>query len=1563
MYHSTADITSGIDLTTLTETEVTSGTTAALSSLTGGTPYYLIVIANNGYGDSTRPTAISAVPWEADRAPGEPTSVTISSPTETGIDLSWIPPTDTGIEGGSGAQGTIIGYEVYYSKTAGFAIGAATASTSTNTTSISLSSLDSGTRYYFKVTAANAAGSGNPSAEIGGYTTSRPGAPTNVAADPGTTADNEVTLTWDAPGDTGIADSGGTPGTITYKVYYATSAINDLTAATEWPQSSTGTSKTITGLNPGTRYYFKVTAVSAIGEGTASTEADTYTNSLPGVPSNIQAAQGVESLTVSWTAPSAGYLGGTPGTLSYKVYHSTADITPDTDLTALAEPVESSGTTATLSSLTGGTTYYLIVIANNGYGDGSRPTAISAVPWETDRAPGAPPSVTIDSSTETGIVLSWTAPGDTGIEGGSGAKGRIMGYEVYYSKTAGFAIDDQGVKSQTLGNTTSISLSSLDSGTRYYFKVTAANDSGSGAASAEADGYTTSRPDAPTNVAADPGTTADNEVTLTWDAPVDKGIKDSAGTAGPLSYRVYYAASPITDLNGGGVTGVDAQGTSQKIASGLTAGTRYYFKVTAVNDIGEGTASTEADTYTNSLPGVPSNIEAKSTGVGKITVTWNEPSLGYYKGSEASLSYKVYYKIDNLAEADLPSLTPATVDAGSERKQVLTGLPAGSTYYVTVIAVNDFGDSAMPTSVEANRTPGAPTSVNITSSTETGIELSWIPPTDVGTIGGDGTQGTIKGYEVYYSKTAGFTIGAGVTSTSTNANSISFSSLDSGTQYYFKVTAANETGSGAASAEADGYTTSRPDAPTGVNALPVADTNATEIEVTWTAPVVTGIAAADGTPGTLSKYRMYYSTSPITDVNGAGVTGVDVQGTSKKITSGLTSGTQYYFKVTAFNGIGEGTASEVYTYTDAPPEKPKNVEASHTDIWGAAAKVNWDHPENSGYYGGQSLAHPAKYRVYWAESTGTNDIESDKGNYTDIEGSQKSLVIGGLTPDTEYIFAVEAFSFDDSRSKRRSSLSDVDSFTPFQLVPDTPTNLRSIQADKEGTAVWLKWDLPAYTGRYTDGTEVPLSDIQFVIVVMPIKSPGEMPDSLSATAVGATSILLSHAAGTIASDSHFVPGVEYGFEMVPELISSGARGRGTGTIGGGTWKAPVTLRAGSPAHTDSYIGNEDVSGVRQPSFGSSDGALAISPDGKSLYLVSTTGGSSYQAGTLLVFDRDEDGIITLRKEYRSRTPEGNVDGLRRPRDVLVSPDGKNVYLVGDGNYISGSPDTGATLVVFSRYDDGSLNRTRVFFNGKEGVNGMGNASALAISPDGETIYVAGPEDNALAIFARDTSTGGLTYLRMVQRADDLTEVEDVAVSTDGKNVYAVGPGFLAIFDRDSSGGLAYRSALKQGVSGVEGLENSTDVAVSPDGKNVYVSSDSSTVSDGVTTFTRSADGGLTYYGHLVNDHSIDVDVSPDGQYVYVVTDSFLNVYERDAGDGSLTSDSIFVPQETIDDTDPTQFPVRGSNQGNAVVVSPDNKNIYVFTYAPNIILDKTEDGYDMIANGVLLTFIRFDITY
>ena len=169
---------------------------------------------------------------------------------------------------------------------------------------------------------------------------------------------------------------------------------------------------------------------------------------------------------------------------------------------------------------------------------------------------------------------------------------------------------------------------------------------------------------------------------------------------------------------------------------------------------------------------------------------------GYYGGSEASVSYKVYHKTDSLDETDLPGLTPATVDTGL--RHVLTNLQAGSTYFITVIASNTLGDSAMPASVEAapfgaDRPPGAPTSVTIDSSTETGITLSWTAPIDTGLINSDGTPGTITAYSIYYSETQNFTIDGNTAKkevdNTTPTTTASIDNLNSKTQYYFKVTA------------------------------------------------------------------------------------------------------------------------------------------------------------------------------------------------------------------------------------------------------------------------------------------------------------------------------------------------------------------------------------------------------------------------------------------------------------------------------------------------------------------------------------------------------------------------------------------------------------------------------------------------------------------------------------------------------------------------------------------------------------------------------------------------------
>ena len=1057
LYHSTADITSVTDLTTLTETDASADTEATLSSLTGGTDYYLIVIANNGYGDSPRPTAISAIPWETNRVPGAPTSVTITSSTETGIVLSWTAPGDMGIINENGTPGTIIGYTVYYSKTNGFAIGdtGVTPQTTGNTNSISLTSLDSGTQYYFRVLATNETGPGAASDEVDGYTTSRPGVPTIAAADPGTTADSEVTLSWDAPDDKGIKDSTGAADTITaYKVYYSTSPITDVGGATG--ADAQGESHKITGLSAGTRYYFKVAALNGTGEGDSSVEADTYTNGVPDAPSNIQAATtAAGKITVTWDAPSPGYYDGSAASLSYKVYHKT-DSLAAADLENLSPATVDTGLSYVLTGIQAGT-YYVTVIAVNDFGSSAMPTSVEATAFEADRPPGAPTSVTIDSSTETGITLSWTAPGDMGIINGNGTPGIIKGYEVYYSKTPNFTIGDTEVTSQT-ATTTSFSFTSLDSGTQYYFKVTAANDSGSGNASIEATGYTLSRPGAPTNVAADPGTAADSEVTLTWDAPVDKGIEDSAGTEGTLSYKVYYAESTITDLNGGGVTGVDAQGTPHKI-TGLSAGTRYYFKVAAANGIGEETASVEADTYTNSLPSEPTSIQATPS-VDSLTVSWTAPSAGYSGGNPGTLSYKLYHSTADITSVtDLTTLTETEVTSGTTA--TLSSLTGGTTYYLIVIANNGYGDSPRPASIsaaawEADRVPGVPTSVTIDSSTETGIVLTWMAPNDTGIE--SGAAGTIVGYTVYYSKTAGFAIGdTGVTPQTTGTTSFSFTSLDSGTQYYFRVLATNAKGSGNPSAETAGYTTSKAGAPTDL-AAESGTTADNEVTLTWNAPAYKGITDSSGTPGSITGYRVYYLTSSFSDLGAAIRLDQPSTGTTETIT-GLTPGTQYYFRVTADNSTGEGAASvEADTYTNGVPDAPSNIQAATTAA--GEITVTWNAP-SPGYYDGSAAS--LSYKVYHkTDSLAEADLENLSPATVD---TGLSYVLTGIQAGTYYVTVIAVNDFGSSAMPTSVEATAFEADRP----PGAPTSV-TIDSSTE-TGITLSWTAPGDMGIINgDGT-------------------------------------------------------------------------------------------------------------------------------------------------------------------------------------------------------------------------------------------------------------------------------------------------------------------------------------------------------------------------------------------------------------------------------------------------------------------------------------------------------------
>ena len=347
------------------------------------------------------------------------------------------------------------------------------------------------------------------------------------------------------------------------------------------------------------------------------------------------------------------------------------------------------------------------------------------------------------------------------------------------------------------------------------------------------------------------------------------------------------------------------------------------------------------------------------------------------------------------------------------------------------------------------------------------------------------------------------------------------------------------------------------------------------------------------------------------------------------------------------------------------------------------------------------------------------------------------------------------------------------------------------------------------------------------------------------------------------------------------------------------------------------------------------GAVAVSPDGRSVYA------ASYSSDAVAVFDRAPDGRLAQKPGTAgciSDTGAGPcVDGtaVDFPDAVTVSPDGQSVYVA------SGSSDA---VAVFDRAGDGTLTQ-KPGTAGCISETGAGPcidgkalefASSVAVSPDGQSVYVASADSAAVAVFDR-SGDGTLT-----QKAGDagciaedpyvcadgagLTFAKSVAVSPDGRSVYVASRiGAVATFDRTRNGRLTQKPDEWGCISGngddgcTDGtaLAASTSVAVSPDGVSAYVAAQ---FSNALALFDRAPNGTLAQKpgaAGCIRDvaggdrctvgaallGALSVTVSPDGRNVYVASWESIAVFDRETNPPPTPDTSTPVPSG-LDPTDP-----------------------------------------------------------
>ncbi len=312
----------------------------------------------------------------------------------------------------------------------------------------------------------------------------------------------------------------------------------------------------------------------------------------------------------------------------------------------------------------------------------------------------------------------------------------------------------------------------------------------------------------------------------------------------------------------------------------------------------------------------------------------------------------------------------------------------------------------------------------------------------------------------------------------------------------------------------------------------------------------------------------------------------------------------------------------------------------------------------------------------------------------------------------------------------------------------------------------------------------------------------------------------------------------------------------------GVWDNSGSSAVFVQALRNNTLGNSGFNGIA---------ALALSPDDAFLYAVSSLDNA------LMTLRVETDGTLTQLQDLRD---DGVIQGLAGAVDVLVSPDGAHVYVLGR---------TLGSVAVFERDTaSGTLRFQSVLRNGLNGVQGMGLPDAMTISADGDQLYVVSKASNALVVLDRGNDSQVAGY-----------------------------------------GDLGYLASYVSGANGVVDMLGPQAVWADAGNRYVYVAASDS---EAIVWLERQTDGSLVFTGSLTAQaagtsvefadlRALVGNVAGDVLYALSGSGNALNRLTRNT-DGSL------VPDQLVREGDATTIPtvsVHGLRGGRALYLD-ENRN-------------------------------------
>ena len=707
----------------------------------------------------------------------------------------------------------------------------------------------------------------------------------------------QLTVSWTAPADPGYsdgADDSHTDNAVTaYDVRHIRSDATNKTdddawtvADDAWQTGGGDLTYTIGGLTAGTQYDVQVRAVTQAGDGDWSGTATG--TPVAGDAMTVSLTPGVGQLRADWSAVAQA--------TGYVVQWRTGEQQYlDTGTERRHVITDGSATTYTISSLTQGTRYWVRVTpTRSGEPDGA-PSEANAVAHYPAPAQVQNVSVTAQPGA---LSVTWDRVNDA-----DGYKVQWKSGSEDFGESRQAALDGRNITSHTIRG--------LLPGTQYTVRVIAArNHAADGQPSAVATGT-------PQNV-------APASIPHTWDLlPSDLGEGDSFRLLFVTSGTRNATSSSISDYNTFVQNAANADGVDA-----VLKGFRTQFNALGCTQETDGNTNTDT-TFTAQDKGLPiywlNGAKVADDYQDFYDDTWNSNEPRNQLGQTFTGSTEVWTGCGDDGTEAFDGAASRALGGPHGDNEVRSADPKNNTR--TISGINKARSeqrrlyALSPVLTVAGAPPGQPGKPSVTRTADAAgatAALTWDAPTDSG-------SSDITGYNVQYrgiqSGTCGqsgvvFTNWTDVSHTGTDATAV-ISMLAHSSHYQVQVRAVNSAGEGIWSSEAGFDTPHGP--PTGVMGQPGSPG---EAALSWTAPSVGNACNTD-----IDRYIVEYDDDSNLDTDAADTTPPQTAQTADGDTttltvSGLTAGTEHFFRARAENAVGRGASSTAVSVTPSDPNIP-----------------------------------------------------------------------------------------------------------------------------------------------------------------------------------------------------------------------------------------------------------------------------------------------------------------------------------------------------------------------------------------------------------------------------------------------------------------------------------------------------------------------------------------------------------------------------------------------------------------------------------------------------------------